>query len=192
MVKLLIIINIVVFILQFLFPSTYNSLGNVVRPGLTDRFSLVSTAVRQGEVYRLITSMFLHGGLFHILFNMWGLYLFGSLLEQRIGKTHFLVMYFLSGLTGSALWVLTNWSSPIPCIGVSGALFGVIISTAMFFPDIRIMLLFPPVPMKLKTFAIVFVLLDLFLEFSHVADGTFWEMSLIWSMSAERLEVTSI
>lgn len=166
-VKVLIIINVIVFILQFLFPGTQ------VEPGLTDRFALISPAVREGQVYRLITSMFLHGGFFHILFNMWGLYLFGSLLEQRIGRTHFLVMYFLSGLTGAALWLLTNWNSPVGCIGASGALFGVIISTAMFFPDIRIMLLFPPVPMKLKTFAIVYVIIEILMETSNVGKGSF-------------------
>lgn len=167
-VKLLIIANIAVFIMQFLNPGTADSMG------LTERFSLIAPAVRAGQIYRLITSMFLHGGLFHILFNMWGLYLFGSLLEQRIGKTHFLVMYFLSGLTGSALWMLTNWDSPVGCIGASGALFGVIISTAMFFPDIRIMLLFPPIPMKLKTFAIVYVIVEIFMEMSNLDQGGFF------------------
>ena len=166
-VKMLIVINVIAFILQFLFPGTR------AEPGLTENFALVSPAVREGQFYRLLTSMFLHGGLFHILFNMWGLYLFGSLLEQRIGKTHFLIMYFLSGLTGSALWLVTNWNSPVGCIGASGALFGVIISTAMFFPDIRIMLLFPPVPMKLKTFAIVYVIIEIFMEASSVGRGSF-------------------
>lgn len=167
-VKILVIINIAIFIMQFLNPGTQFS------PGLTERFSLVAPAVREGQFYRLITSMFLHGGLFHILFNMWGLYLFGSLLEQRIGRTHFLVMYFLSGLTGSALWMLTNWDSSVGCIGASGALFGVIISTAMFFPDIKIMLLFPPVPMKLKTFAIVYVIIEILMETSSLGKGGFF------------------
>lgn len=165
-VKLLIIINIIVFILQYLFPGTR------VSPGLTENFALVSPAVRAGQVYRLVTSMFLHGGFWHIMFNMWGLYLFGSLLEQRIGKTHFLVMYFLSGLIGAGLWIAANWNSPVGCIGASGAIFGVIISTAMFFPDVKLMLLFPPVPMKLKTFAIVYVIIEMLMETSNLDNGS--------------------
>lgn len=174
-VKLLILTNVVIFIMQCLNPPTYNTMGYMVRYGLfTEHFALISTQVMKGQVYRLVTSMFLHGGFFHLFFNMYGLFLFGTLLEQRIGKKHFLIMYFISGTLGSILWVATNMHSPTPCIGASGALFGVIISTAMFFPDLKIMLLIPPIPMKLKTFAIVFVLLDIFLEFSKVAEGTFW------------------
>ena len=167
-VKILIVANIVVFIMQWLNPGTETMMS------LTDRFALVAPAVREGQVYRLITSMFLHGGVFHIMFNMWGLFLFGSLLEQRIGRKHFLIMYFLSGLTGSALWMATNWSSPVGCIGASGALFGVIISTAMFFPDVKIMLLFPPIPMKLKTFAFVYIIIEIMMETSNMGKGGFF------------------
>ncbi|MBN1865626.1 MAG: rhomboid family intramembrane serine protease [Victivallales bacterium] len=164
-VTTLIFINIAMFILQFLFPDTRTE------EGMISRFALVSTSVRAGEVYRIFTSMFLHGGIFHILFNMWGLYLFGSLLEQRIGNANFAVMYFISGTVGALLWLAVNWNSNIPCIGASGALFGVIIATAMFFPDVRIMLLFPPIPMKLKTFAIVYIIIEIYLELSKNTFG---------------------
>lgn len=159
-VNVLIIINIIMFVLQYLFKgSTYDT-------DLTYKLALVSPKVFEGEWYRVVTSMFLHGNLFHILFNMWGLYLFGSLLEQRIGSAHFATMYFISGIVGAGLWLGVNVSSLSPCIGASGALFGVIIATAMFFPDLRIMLLFPPIPMKLKTFAVVFIIVELYLEIS--------------------------
>jgi hypothetical protein len=65
----------------------------------------------------------------------------------------------------------TNWSSPIGCIGASGALFGVIITTAMFFPDVRIMLLIPPIPLKLKTFAFVYIIIEIFMETSKFDRG---------------------
>jgi membrane associated rhomboid family serine protease len=138
---------------------------------LGDKLALVSLAVRDGQVYRLISSMFVHGNFWHLFFNMWGLYLFGSLLEKRIGSSRFVMLYFISGLLGGGFWLLANWNSPVGCIGASGALFGVIVGAAMFFPDIQIMLMFPPIPMKLRTFAIVYAAAEVFLEMSKIGEG---------------------
>ncbi len=156
---MLIILNVVMFFL-----SRHD-------PSLFERLALISPAVRQGQAYRLIGSMFLHGDFWHLAFNMWGLYLFGSLLEKRIGSARFMMLYLISGLVGAGFWLLANWNSPVACIGASGALFGVIVGAAMFFPDIQIMLLFPPIPMKLRTFAIVYALLEVFMEFSKLEGG---------------------
>jgi len=161
-VKILIILNIIAFVFQKL------------NPAVTQNFALIASEVEMGQVYRLVTSMFLHGDFFHILFNMWGLYLFGSLLEQKLGKRDFFIMYFLSGLTGSAIWMVTNWGTSIPCIGASGAVFGVIISTAMFFPNVQLMLIFPPMPLKLKTFALVYILIEIYSELGSVT-GSFMD-----------------
>jgi membrane associated rhomboid family serine protease len=130
-------------------------------------FSLITPKVMGGQVYRLVSCMFLHGGFMHILFNMWGVFLFGRMIEQQIGKSRFLLLYFISGILGSVIWLFAN-SSGIPCIGASGAVFGLAIGAAMLFPDLRIMLMFPPIPMKLKTFAIVYILIEVFMEFSKV------------------------
>jgi membrane associated rhomboid family serine protease len=138
---------------------------------MTELLALVSFKVRAGEWYRLLGHMFLHGGFWHLAFNMWGLYLFGSLLEKRIGSYQFVLLYLISGLAGAGFWLLANWNSDIPCIGASGALFGVLVGAALFFPDLQLMLLFPPIPMKLRTFAIVYALLEIFLEFSGGAGG---------------------
>ncbi|MFA6292577.1 MAG: rhomboid family intramembrane serine protease, partial [Victivallales bacterium] len=145
--------------------------GWVESDKVTQSLALISTDVRNGEIYRLFTYMFVHGGFAHIFFNMWGLYIFGSLLEARIGAARFFNLYVISGLCGAGLWMLSNWSSAIPCIGASGAVFGIIIATAMFYPDMRIMLLIPPIPMKLKTFAIVFAILEVFFELSGTQSG---------------------
>lgn len=155
-VKMIILANIAFFIVQ------------LVSPNFTYDFALIGPKVLNGEVWRVVTSMFLHDNSsilsFHLLFNMWGVYLFGSMLEQRIGKGRFLWLYFVSGIVGSLLWVFFNQTSNNVCIGASGALFGVIVATTMFFPNVRIMLLIPPIPMKLKTFSIVFILIELFLQ----------------------------
>ena len=161
-VVVLILINVVAFLMQR------------SDPGFTDRFALTSLSVRDGEVWRMVTCMFLHANFWHIFFNMWMLFMFGKLLESRIGTPSFLLLYFISGIVGSVLYVLVNWTSPIGCIGASGAVVGLSIGTAMFYPNLQIMLLFPPVPMKMKTFAIVFVLLELFLEYSKVGQGSFF------------------
>jgi membrane associated rhomboid family serine protease len=161
-VALIIFANVIIYLVQ--------------NPTLIDRFSLISPAVlKSGQYYRMISCMFLHGGFSHILFNMWGLYLFGSMLEKKIGRTQFFIMYFISGIIGSLLWIIFNPSYPMSCIGASGAVFGVIIASAMFFPNQQFMLLIPPVPMKLKTLAIVYILLEVFFfEVSSSKSGGFF------------------
>lgn len=158
-VGIIIIINVIVFILQM---TNYGF--------FISRFALITPKVLSGQVWRVVTCMFLHGGFMHILFNMWGVFLFGRMIEQQIGKSRFLMLYFISGILGSGIWILTN-SSSIPCLGASGAVFGLAIGAAMLFPDLRIMLLFPPIPMKLKTFAVVYILIEVFMEFSKVDGG---------------------
>ena len=160
-VAILILINVVVFLMQMSDPS------------ITNKFYLTAPAVRNGEVWRMVTCMFLHADFWHIFFNMWMLFMFGNLLEVRMGKTNFFILYFISGLFGSLLYVLFNWTSLNGCIGASGAVVGLSIGTAMFYPNLQIMLLFPPVPMKMKTFAIVFILLEIFLEYSKVDRNSF-------------------
>ena len=79
--------------------------------------------VAHGEYYRLLTSMFLHSGVLHILFNMWALYVVGMPLEAMFGRVRYTVLYFLSGLTGSALAYLLS-DPQTATLGASGAIFG--------------------------------------------------------------------
>ncbi len=80
-------------------------------------------AIISGEVWRLVTSMFLHIGLLHIAFNSYALWIFGPRVERAYGRAHFFLMYGLSGLGGSAL---SFFMSPHPSVGASGAIFGLI------------------------------------------------------------------
>jgi membrane associated rhomboid family serine protease len=112
-------INIVMFLIQ-------QSSGTFSR-----RFELIPDwpfaspygGVAHGEYYRLVTAMFLHAGVAHILFNMWALFVIGMQLEPMLGRVRFVVLYFLSGLGGSALvYLMTDpWSQTL---GASGAIFG--------------------------------------------------------------------
>lgn len=78
--------------------------------------------IEAGEWYRVATAMFLHGGLTHVLFNMWALYIFGPVLERRFGSIPFASLYVASGLSGGALFYLLG--SPAWAVGASGAIFG--------------------------------------------------------------------
>ncbi|MEU0740148.1 rhomboid family intramembrane serine protease [Streptomyces sp. NPDC006134] len=106
----------------------------------TDRFTLLGQAyvpvldsvegVAEGQWYRLLTSMFLHGGYLHLLFNMLSLWWIGGPLEAALGRARYLALYFLSGLAGSALTYLIAAPNQ-PSLGASGAIFGLFGATAV-------------------------------------------------------------
>ena len=118
------------------------------------------------KLWQLVTYMFLHGSFSHIFFNMWGLYLFGMVILPILGTARFLQLYFLSGMSGAGLWLLLNWHSNYPLIGASGAIFGVMMAAAMLHPNMRIQLLFPPIPMTMKTFVTVYAVIEIVSEIS--------------------------
>ncbi len=155
-IKPLIIANIIVFLLQ-------NMVG-----GLTELLSLDFGSLRQLQLWRLGTYMFAHskGNLFHILLNMWGLYIFGAPLERQIGPHRFLRLYIVSGLIGGFTWLVFNLSpvdSYYPSvIGASGSVFGTMMAAAMLAPNRQYMLLFPPIPVRLKTLVLVYGGLEIF------------------------------
>jgi membrane associated rhomboid family serine protease len=103
------------------------------------------------EPWQLITSAFLHANLPHIALNMYALYSFGGMVERVIGTRRFAWLYFASVLAASAvqLIVVTATSAQVaPTVGASGGVFGVLLAFALLFPHSRVMLLFPPIPMK--------------------------------------------
>jgi len=104
-------------------------------PGLWTTFALVP-ALAWVRPWTLVTYMFLHGGLGHIFFNMLVLYFFGPVLEARLGSRHFLRLYLVSGLAGGLLSIALTplQAGGIPIIGASGAVFGVQLAFAYFWP----------------------------------------------------------
>lgn len=131
------------------------------------------------RIWQPVTHMFMHGGFFHLFFNMYTLYFFGRVLEERWGAKKFLVFYFVTGL-GAALihtgveWLqMQNWMDQVaegsiiaqskihmlkmtPTVGASGAIYGVLMGFAMLYPDAILSLVFPPVSMKAKWFVLIF------------------------------------
>ncbi len=117
--------------------------------------------------WQVVSYAFLHGGMFHLFFNMLGLWMFGSELERLWGRRRYW-MFLLAGVLAAAaaqMLVTLAVGSRVPTVGASGALFALLLAFGMLFPDRVIMPLFPPIPMKARTFVMVFGGLELLLGF---------------------------
>jgi rhomboid family protein len=90
------------------------------------------------QLSHLITSMFLHGGWMHLIGNMWFLWLFGNNVEDSTGRIRFLVFYLACGLAAAIAQVATNPASPIPMVGASGAISGVMGGYLVLYPNVRV------------------------------------------------------
>ena len=147
-VKTLVIACVIGFLLQ-IFDQFSGS------PSFTRKFGLVPAAVTQSfHLWQLLTYMFLHGGFFHILFNMFALYMFGSELEQLWGTKQFTKFYFICGIGAALTSVLVSPSSPIPIIGASGAIYGLLLAYGVLFPN-RIIYLYMVIPIPAKWFVVI-------------------------------------
>ena len=127
------------------------------------------------EVWRLVTFQFLHSpaSIWHLGMNMFGLWIFGPMVEQYLGGKKYLAFYLVCGLAGGMLFVILNLLgayTPInilsdgfktPLVGASAGVFGIIVACAHIAPNQTVQLLFPPIPMKLKIFAYGYVALSL-------------------------------
>ena len=144
--KALIGANVGVFFAQALFPV------------ITRTFGLFpEEVIRQGRVWQLATYMFLHAGVFHILFNMLALWMFGAELERMWGTRFFLKFYFVCGIGAGLLTVAFSFLpfefarslQYVRIIGASGAIYGLLLAFAMYFPDRPILMIVFWVPAKI-------------------------------------------
>jgi membrane associated rhomboid family serine protease len=238
-VKNLLILNIGVFALSLVLYYSINL-------DLTDYLGLFFFKSEYFRPYEYVTYMFMHsfvspsGGIeiFHLLFNMFALYMFGRILEQAWGPTRFFVYYIITGLGAAithtfVLWIqysemhqalllfqnnpnpesfelfvkgylpqsykhlfefIDQWTKMpnstqfieqanvyadqifnlhlnVPVVGASGAVFGILLAFGMMFPNARLMLLFPPIPLKAKYFVIIFGAMELFFGISGAQDN---------------------
>lgn len=124
-------------------------------------FVLTGNVMETFELWRFATAAFTHAEFWHLFFNMFGLYMFGSLSAPVLGWKKFLSLYLVSGVIGNVLWYLFNMNTNYLLLGASGAVVGIIMATAMMMPNIQVLLLFFPVPVKLKTMAIVYIILEI-------------------------------
>lgn len=112
-----------------------------------------------------VTYAFLHGGVGHLFFNMLGLWMFGAEIERLWGSRRFVQFYTASVLAAALAQLLVAMliGSPYPTVGASGGLFGLLLAFGMLFPHRTIMPLFPPIPMKARTFVAVYGGIELLL-----------------------------
>ena len=113
--------------------------------------------------YQLLTYMFMHGGIGHLFFNMYTLYLFGSVLENIWGTKKFLTFYFITGIGAGLFNILIQHLTGnfALMIGASGAIYGILMGYAMLYPDSIMRLIFPPVALKAKWFVLIFAAIEL-------------------------------
>lgn len=197
-IKVLIVVNVLFLVGTMMIGDTAYQL-----------FSLYYFENPNFQIWQVVTHMFMHGGLFHILFNMYALWAFGTPLEMRWGRGKFLFFYFSAGLGAALIHTLANYyfvqegvntllnaglnhdqiyeilntgrfdtrilsSVPkeviesaysafnTPAVGASGAVYGVLVAFGLMFPNIELMLIFLPIPIKAKYFIPGLIVLDLF------------------------------
>jgi membrane associated rhomboid family serine protease len=166
-IKALIIANVAMFVAEWVISRT-------VGISLSSIFGLRPVAVVQGlQVWQIVTYMFLHGGVFHILFNMLALWMFGVELERMWGSRYFTKFYFITGIGAGVIQLLASLTPfgasayLIPTVGASGAIYGVLLAYAMYFPNRPIyMYMIFPIPAK------YFVMIMGAIAFLAAADGS--------------------
>ena len=138
-IKVLISVNFVIFILQTLSKSE-----TLFFP----LFGLVPKLVwSENMVWQPVTYMFFHGGVWHVLINMFVLWMFGSELERFWGKTKFLRFYFITGVGSGLVTMLFDIQSTTPIVGASGAVYGVLLAYGLTYPN-RTVYLYGIIPIK--------------------------------------------
>jgi membrane associated rhomboid family serine protease len=143
LVRTLIIINVAVFLLQNLFANF----------GVTELMSLWDTHSGYFKPYQFFTYMFAHGSFTHILFNMIAFASFAPILEGYWGDKKFLTFYIATGMGAGVIYAAFNYFFPGNggyMLGASGAIYGILMAFGMLFPNMELMLLFPPIPIKAK------------------------------------------
>lgn len=169
----LIIINVLVFV------------GTLLNEdAMTRAFALFYPTSPLFHWWQYVTHMFMHGGIWHILFNMYTLFIFGSVIERIIGTEKFLTLYFVCGLGAAALHTGVEFLQVqglmdriadgntaamqaysqlkmTPTVGASGAIYGLLIAYAMLFPTSQLTLIFPPVTLTAKWWVIIFAVIEL-------------------------------
>lgn len=162
--------------------------------------------------WQIVSHMFMHGNFQHLFFNMFALFMFGTALESYLGPKKFLILYLLSGFGALALYLLVWYfevsalspaqyqyflSQPYRMVGASGAVFGLLAGYGMLFPESKIMLLIPPIPIKAKYFVIIYAALELYFgisatnpgvaHFAHVGGAIFGALIILyWRKSGFR------
>ncbi len=164
----LVVATVAVYLLQSLLPGLAASLA---------LWPLAASRASGGQfgfgVWQLVTYAFLHGGLTHLAFNMFALYMFGSALEQVVGARRYLAYWFASVVAAAVaqLAVAAFTGDVAPTVGASGGVFGLLLAYAVYFPHARLMLLFLPVPIPARAFVAIYAVIELALGVGDSRSG---------------------
>jgi len=142
-------------------------------PGLFGVLALWPLASGHFLPWQVLSYAFLHGDVFHLFFNMFGLWMFGSEIEQLWGQKRYARFLLASVLTAALvqLGFTALMGTFYPTVGISGGLFGLLLAFGMMFPHRTVMLIIPPVPLKAKTLVIGYGALELFLGVTGSQEG---------------------
>jgi membrane associated rhomboid family serine protease len=123
--------------------------------------------------WQLVTYAFLHGSMLHLLFNMFALYMFGGAIEQVFGSRRYLAYYAVCVVSAALaqLLVAKLTGGFYPTVGASGGVFGLLLAYGLYFPNNRVMLLFPPIPMPARVFVLVYAVLELVMGVTGAQSG---------------------
>ncbi len=181
--KNLIIINVIIFLASLLNENF-----------MIGTFALFYPTSPYFHWWQVVTHMFMHGGFWHIFFNMYTLMIFGGVVERILGSKKFLILYFICGLGAVALHLGVEYLQMqsymqgaalgnataiqnialiknTPTVGASGAIYGVLMGYAMLFPESRMTLLFPPVTLSAKWMVVIFAAIELFTGVTGLSAG---------------------
>ena len=189
-VKHLLIINILVYLASMLLGSPgVGTVNELVNEQTTDfsswgryRLAMFFPSSDYFRPYQIVTHMFMHADLTHLFFNMFAVFMFAPPLEATWGAKRFLFYYFFTGFGALALYLLVRYINMstgtesvymenIPMLGASGAVFGILLGYGMLFPENRIQLLIPPIPLKAKYFVAIYAGIELFLGLGNFNTG---------------------
>ena len=182
-IKNIIVINVLVMLMTYLNEDF-----------MYEKFALFYPTSPFFHWWQPITHMFMHGGFWHLFFNMYTLFIFGTVLERVWGTRKFLIFYFVTGLGAAAIhtgveWIqMQNWIGAAaegsiaaqnsihmlkmtPTVGASGAIYGVLMGYAMLYPDSVLTFIFPPISLKAKWFVLVFAAIELLTGVTGVGGG---------------------
>lgn len=155
-------------------------LAQMALPGLVIPLALWpagSDAASHGQVsfhlWQLLTYGFLHGGLAHLAFNMFGLYMFGGALEQVVGPRRYLAYYLVCVVAAGLTQLLfTAFAQDLyPTVGASGGVFGLLLAYAIYFPHNKVFFLLLPVPIPARVFVLIYAALELVLGVTGTQEG---------------------
>jgi membrane associated rhomboid family serine protease len=166
-VKNLIIINVIVFFaVKYLIPIPgFDRFFSLITPGLEYN---VGGIIYKFEPVQLVTHMFMHGDERHLFFNMLGLFFLGPMVESSLGPKRFLILYLACGFFASFAQLMITQGA---VLGASGATYGVLAAFATMFPNMQLMLLFPPIPIKAKFMALGLIFIGLYSGMSGAQAG---------------------